>query len=391
MTPIKLLAIVEARSITGPARNLIDFVPLARSAGIETVFTTFLRNENSNFFTEKLEKLSIPVFPLHEESRYDLSMIQKLKRLLSQLKPDLIQTHAVKSHFLTRLSGLQHSVPWIAFHHGYTSTTWRTGFYNELDRWSLKAASQVITVSHAFLEQLRSKGICTEKVRVIHNAVPPVHSPDHFNTSGVDALRASLGIPVGQKVILSVGRLSKEKDQASLVEAMNELRDSFSPYLLILGEGPEQKTIVERVRALGLTSRVILMGQQNHIQPFYALADVVVISSRSEGSPNVLLEALAAGVPLVTTAVGGITEMVKDGEHALIVPYGDKRQMASSIERILADTDMSRSLVERGKTLVRTRFSPAERVRTLAEMYAQVLQSSCTPRVQTRDRKRIRH
>src|SRR5260370_25573158 len=125
MSPIKLLAIVEARSITGPARNLIDFVPLARSAGIETVFTTFLRNENSNFFTEKLEKLSIPVFPLHEESRYDLSMIQKLKRLLSQLKPDLIQTHAVKSHFLTRLSGLQQSVPWIAFHHGYTSTTWR--------------------------------------------------------------------------------------------------------------------------------------------------------------------------------------------------------------------------------------------------------------------------
>jgi glycosyltransferase involved in cell wall biosynthesis len=258
-----------------------------------------------------------------------------------------------------------------------------------LDRWSLKAASQVVTVSHAFLDQLRSKGICTEKVRVIHNAVPVVGNPNSVDTPGVDTLRASLGIPVGQKVILSVGRLSKEKDQASLVEAMSELRGSFSPHLLILGEGPERKTILERARALGLTNRVILMGQQDHIRAFYALADVVVISSRSEGSPNVLLEALAAGVPLVATAVGGIPEMVRDGEHALLVPHGDSIQMANAIARIFTETDVAHSLVEHGKSLVRTRFSPAERVRTLAEMYEQVLQSTGTARVQTRDRKRI--
>jgi len=391
MTPIKLLAIVEARSITGPARNLIEFVPLARSAGIETTVATFLRKENANFFTETLENLSIPVFSISEESPYDLSTIQKLKLLVSKVKPDLIQTHAVKSHFLTRLSGLQRSIPWIAFHHGYTSTTWRTELYNELDRWSLKAASQVVTVSHASLGQLRSKGVVSEKIRVIHNAVSTGYGLEAGDTSQVDALRASLGIPVGQKVILSVGRLSKEKDHASLVEAMSELRGSFSPYLLILGEGPEQKTIVERARVLGLTNKVILIGQEDRIRPFYALADVVVISSRAEGSPNVLLEALAAGVPLVATAVGGIPEMVKDGEHALLVPHGDTRQMASSIDRILADTDVARSLVEHGKTLIRTRFSPAERARTLAEMYERILQSSGNARVQTRAWKRTRY
>ena len=103
MTSIKLLAIVEARTITGPARNLIEFVPLARSVGIETVVATFLRKENANFFTESLESLSIPLFPLSEESPFDLSTIQKLKRLVSEVQPDLIQTHAVKSHFLVRV------------------------------------------------------------------------------------------------------------------------------------------------------------------------------------------------------------------------------------------------------------------------------------------------
>lgn len=375
MTPIKLLAIVEARSITGPAKNLIEFASLARTAGIETTVATFLRKENTNFFTEELKKLSIPVFALSEERPYDLSTIQKLKRLVTEVKPDLIQTHAVKSHFLMRLSGLQRSILWIAFHHGYTSTTWRTDLYNELDRWSLKAASQVVTVSRASLEQLTSKGINSAKIKVIHNAVLAGYSRDPGDASQVDALRASLGIPLGRRVILSVGRLSKEKDQVSLVEAISELRCSPHPYLLIVGEGPEKRTILKRAEVLGLTTRVILTGQQEHVGPFYALADVVVISSRSEGCPNVLLEALSVGVPLVATAVGGIPEMVTDGEHALLVQHANARQMADSIDKVLETKDLAQSLVQHGKLLIRTRFSPADRVRTLSEMYANVLKS----------------
>jgi len=261
MKPIRLFAIVEARTLTGPARNLIEFVLLSRAAGIETTVATFLRKEDTNSFTEKLKDLYIPVLALSEEGPYDLSIIQKLKRLVREVKPDLIQTHAVKSHFLTRLSGLPRSIPWIAFHHGYTSTTWRTKLYNELDRWSLKAASQVVTVSKVSVEQLTLKGIKSEKIRIIHNAVSATYGIDTGDAFQVDALRESLGIPVGQKVILSVGRLSKEKDQVGLVEAMRELRGPSSPYLLIVGEGPEHKAILERARERGLTNRVILTGQ----------------------------------------------------------------------------------------------------------------------------------
>ena len=199
MTQIKLLAIVEARTITGPARNLLEFVPLARSAGIETVVATFLRKESANFFTERLESLSIPLFPISEKSPFDLSTIRKLKRLVAEVRPDLIQTHAVKSHFLVRLSRLPNSIPWIAFHHGYTSTTWRTDFYNELDRWSLKAASQVVTVSQASLDQLRSKGVPSGRVKVIHNAVPTGYGIDMCDSSQIDALRSVFGNSRGAK------------------------------------------------------------------------------------------------------------------------------------------------------------------------------------------------
>jgi glycosyltransferase involved in cell wall biosynthesis len=374
MTPLRLLVILEARSITGPARNLLEYAPFARSAGIEITVATFLRKEVTNFFTETLKSLCIPVRALPEESAYDFSTLQGLKTLAKEVRADLIQTHAVKSHFLTRLSGLARSIPWVAFHHGYTATTWRTDLYNELDRWSLKAAAQVVTVSNALVEQLRSKGLNSKQIKVIHNAVPAAYSVDGAEAVQIAALKSSLGIPVGRQVILSVGRLSKEKDQVGIVEALSKLRGS-SPYLLILGEGPERKTILDSARALGLIDRVVLAGHQDRVAPYYALADVVVISSRSEGSPNVLLEALAAGIPLVATAVGGIPEMVQDDEHALLVRHGDSKQMAECIDKILTTTDLAQKLVLNGKKLVQTKFSPAERARTLSEIYTSILTS----------------
>jgi glycosyltransferase involved in cell wall biosynthesis len=221
---------------------------------------------------------------------------------------------------------------------------------------------------------LRSKGVNVSKIKVIHNAVPAGYRGENVDPSDLGVLRASLGIPAGQKVILSVGRLSKEKDQESLVEALRQLGGPSPPHLLIVGDGPERKAIIERIRLLGLTNRVTITGLQEHVGAFYSLADVVVISSRSEGSPNVLLEALAVGVPLIATAVGGIPEMVKHGEHALLVQHGNTSQMADCIARILTEKDMAQSLVENGKILVREKFSPAGRARTLSDMYEGILE-----------------
>lgn len=374
MTPIKILAIIESRIISGPARNLIDFIPLGRSVGIEMTIATFLRRESRNLLTETLQKLSIPVISIPEDGPYDFSTIRKLKSLTLNLSPDLVQTHAVKSHFLMRLSGIPHRIPWVAFHHGYTSTAWQTRLHNKLDRWSLRDAAQLVTVSRASLKQLQAQGIDTSKSRVFHNAVPENYGFESRSKADLQALRATLKIPEGCKVILSVGRLSKEKDQLSLVQAMSELPKQVSPYLLMVGDGPERKTIAQKVQELGLVDRVILTGMEDHVEPFYGLADVVVISSRSEGSPNVLLEALAAGVPVVTTAVGGIPEMVNDGEHVYLVQPGNAKQMADAIATVLADDERSRLLVENSKNLVRARFSPEERARGLTEMYKGILE-----------------
>src|SRR5205823_11585403 len=114
-----------------------------------------------------------------------------------------------------------------------------------------------------------------------------------------------------------VGRLSREKDHIALLEAVDLLRarlgPAVAPHLVIVGEGPERSRIEDKIRRLNLGSTVTLTGQRDSAEPYYGIADVAVLSSRSEGSPNALLEAMAAGVPAVATRVGGVPEIVTHG------------------------------------------------------------------------------
>jgi len=139
-----------------------------------------------------------------------------------------------------------------------------------------------------------------------------------------------------------------------------------------VGDGPERGRIEKLVARLGLTDRVTFAGQQDSAEPYYAMADVAVLSSLSEGSPNALLEAMAAGVPVVATAVGGIPEIVTDGESALLVRPGDVGAMSTAIARLLVDEPLALAVAERSRTLIRERHTPEGRMRRLVEIYRRV-------------------
>ena len=123
---MKLLAIIEAYTITGPAKNLIEFAAQGRREGVETIIGTFTRGDAANLFIATARKAGIAVETMEESSAADLSTRAKLRELAARVRPEVIQTHAVKSHFLARSAGLHKIAPWVAFHHGYTWPAWRT-------------------------------------------------------------------------------------------------------------------------------------------------------------------------------------------------------------------------------------------------------------------------
>jgi glycosyltransferase involved in cell wall biosynthesis len=371
--PLRLLAVIEARTLTGPARNLIEFAQLATAHGVETSVATFTRAEDSNLFVETARRHSIPVFAIPERGRFDRIVIQALIELASIVQPDVIQTHAVKSHFLARLAGLSDDARWVAFHHGYTWPDWRARMYNQLDRWSLRAAVKVLTVTERFRSQLQARGVPAERIEIVHNAIRADWAEEAQKPGKAAALRAQMNIAPDRAVLLSVGRLSREKDHLTLLRALNRLRFRFPLHLVIVGEGPERPRIEAKIARLKLAANVTLTGQRSSAEPYYGIANLAVLSSRSEGSPNALLEAMAAGVPLVATSVGGVPEIATHGETALLVKPGDARALADSMGRLLEDPRLCSGLAARARQLVREQYAPQERTRRLVEIYRGVM------------------
>jgi glycosyltransferase involved in cell wall biosynthesis len=359
MAAMKLLAVIEAYSMTGPAKNLIEFATLGRELGVDTAVITFIRGQDSNNFIETARSSGVQVHVLRERGLADRAILKDLADLVSREKPDVIQTHAVKSHFLARLAGLPKIAPWIAFHHGYTWPAFRARAYNQLDRWSLRSAAKVLTVSIPFRDELASKGVQPDRIEIVHNAI----RPDWGTAKPPD-----LNIAPDCKVILIVGRLSREKDHLTLLRAVARIKQ-LNPHLLIVGEGPERARIEQEIKQLGLSAQVTLTGHQPSAEPYYSVANLAVLSSLSEGSPNALLEAMAAGVPVVAANVGGIPEIVRHEESALLVPPGDIGAMAAAMSKLLTNPKLARQFADRARMLVLEKHSPQARAQRLAAIY----------------------
>ncbi|HKV42054.1 MAG TPA: glycosyltransferase family 4 protein, partial [Blastocatellia bacterium] len=273
---IKILALMEADSVTGPAKNLIDFAerslqadqsgacPIQVSIATFTRGTAFRESDHEgpggrrtaaapSPFVTAARHAGIEVNLVRERFRFDIGALSEIKKIVERSSSSVIQTHNVKSHFLVRVSGLWRSVPWVAFHHGYTATDAKMSVYNKLDRWSLKAAARVVTVSRAYARMLESSGVSESRIRVVHNSVDPARYRGAPKT-GVHRLRWELGLGPAGRMVLAVGRLSREKAHVDLVDAFCRLvrrRPGIDLRLVIAGEGPERRSIEEAIVARG--------------------------------------------------------------------------------------------------------------------------------------------
>jgi glycosyltransferase involved in cell wall biosynthesis len=380
--PIRLLAIIEATTISGPAKLLLEFHRRSRQLDLKPqviiTLATFVRGARrpaSNQFLDACAAEGVRVHCIHDRSAFDPGVIGGLRQLSRELVPDIIETHGTKSHFLLRLSKAWRDCPWIAFHHGYAMEAKRTEIYNHLDRWSLRAPSAVVTVCEPFKRQLVQRGAPSSRISVLHNAI----SPDWLKGGSGDDPLSMAETPTsapGKRIILAVGRLSKEKAFADLIFAMDQLRrlhPQVPTRLLILGEGPEKPHLERYVRLLRLEDRVQLCGHVRDVRPYFRIAEALAISSIGEGEPMALLEAMAAGIPVAATAVGGIPGILADRQTGLLVVPRSPAAMAAALAELLSDEALSRTLAHSAMEHVKLHHSVEIRARSLVQLYERVL------------------
>jgi glycosyltransferase involved in cell wall biosynthesis len=376
---LRVLALAEAATVTGPAKNLIRFCEMVNAdpaADVSISIAAFQRRSAdgpaSNPFLDAVRAAGIDLDVIPERGRFDSSVLRAVREIVARRRPDIIQTHAPKSHFLVRWMGLQRGRSWVAFHHGDTAEDLKMRLYTQLDRWSMRAAHRTVTVCEPFADLLVARGVRRDLLQIVPNAMaaaPPVAQEE------VSALRERLALPPDASVILSVGRLSSEKGHADLLAAVRLLlRDhpQLAIRLILVGDGIERPSLERAAAAPDLASSVIFAGQCSNVWPYYSLADVFVLPSHSEGSPNALLEAMAAGLPIVATKVGGVPETVEDEKSALLLPPWEPAAMASALARVLNDPALAVCLAANASERLETCFSPQSRYQALLDIYQSV-------------------
>jgi glycosyltransferase involved in cell wall biosynthesis len=322
---------------------------------------------------QRAEAAGCPLIDVPDRGPFDPSVVATFSRLCRRLQVRVWHGHDYKSNLIGLLLRPFHPLKLVTTVHGWVRQTRRTPLYYAIDRWCLPRYGQVICVSDDLANQVRRLGVPPERCTTIQNGVdertfrrrhPPVESP----------LRARLAVPPDRLVVGAVGRLSPEKGFDDLIRASAPLLTAGLDFeVWIVGDGPARPALERQIRAGGLEDRVRLLGFWPEPVELYHALDLFALSSRREGLPNVVLEALAMEVPVIATRVGGVPEIIGHGQTGLLCPPADPTALAAALRTLMADPSLRARLARAGRALVEREFSFSRRMQKERAIYDRVL------------------
>lgn len=270
----------------------------------------------------------IEVVPLHSPGRRYLRERRAVAAACRELRPDVVHTHGYRPDVVAAGGARKAGCPTVSTAHGFTGGDWKNRAYERLQCRALRSCDAVVAVSMPLAELLAEAGVPRDRLHVIPNAYG-----GRTAFASPDEARAALGVPAAALHVGWIGRLGREKGADVLLEAVRRLAED-NVVVSVIGEGRERRALEKQAAALGVSDAVRFHGFVPAAARLIRAFDVVVLSSRTEGTPIVLLEAMAAGVPVVASRVGGIPDVVSERE-ALLVPPEQPDLLASAIAATL--------------------------------------------------------
>ncbi len=308
----------------------------------------------------------------------DLKAVWQLYRLLRRERPDVVHTHTAKAGFIGRVAARLARVPVIVhtFHghvlRGYFGPR-KEALYRWLERRCARFTDAVLAVSAQVRADLLELGITTpEKLRVVELGLELGRFAATPRSGG--ALRAELGLAADTPLLGTCGRLVPIKNQALFLEAAAALRATWpTAHFVLIGDGELRGELAAQVAALGLGDAVTILGWRQDTAPLLADLDLFVLTSDNEGTPVTILEACAAGTPVVSTAVGGVGDILTDGATGWLVPPRDAAALTAALEAALSDREEARRRAAAAQAAVLQRFDIGRLAEDLKALYKGLL------------------
>lgn len=376
--PVRVVHVVTRMNIGGPARHLITLLPLLRERGFEPLLVHGMADPDEGELLPDGERVSrLPALRRPIDPLADLRALRELRRIVTRLRPRVVHTHMAKAGALGRLAAHRARVPVVVhtFHghvlDGYFPWPVARAFL-AAERSLARRTTALVAVSNAVRDELLALGIGREEQ---WHVVPVSLELDGLLGTPPSRAKArrSLGLPSGGKAVGVVGRLVPIKDHETFFRAAARLlRERDDVTFVVAGDGEHRRALEARAREL-LGDRVRFLGWVHDLAGLYAALDVVVLTSRNEGTPVSLVEAGAAGRPVVASRVGGVPEVVADGKTGILVPPADPAATAAAVRRLLDDPALARAMGEAARASLPSRFSADRLVDDLAALYDRLL------------------
>ncbi|QDU37862.1 Alpha-D-kanosaminyltransferase [Maioricimonas rarisocia] len=317
---------------------------------------------------DDIESAGISLRCLDAGSSLDFRVVGRLRARLREDRPQILQTFLFHANVAGRLAAKRAGVPIVVS--GIRVAEQEKGWHLLLERMTRRLVTHHVCVSRRVAgHAIRRMRLDPDRVTVIPNGV----DFERFQSASPTDL-SCFGIPDDARVLVSVGRLHPQKGYDLLIEAIEPLLAKESPWhLLIVGEGPTRPDLERQVRDAGLEERIHLPGYRDDVPAILAAADAFVLASRWEGMPNAVLEAMAAGLPVLATDVEGIDELLPDGGTGIVCKPKSVHELRRGLERLLTSGDTRTAIGDNAQTVVREQFAIDSVVQRYDELYVRLL------------------
>ena len=366
--PIRLLWLIDSLTVGG-AENLV--VPFARAIDRKRMELSIccLATIEGNAIEEQLRRDGAPVLNLGARSLRDIGAFRRLLRYVRQQKFDVIHAHLTYAAIWAAVISRITRIPSVATLHVAPPSSGRAAIRDRLmrsvlNRWSRR----VVSVSDALRDRYRQQGgIDPQKVVTVYNGIQVERFRGEADRA---ALRKEFNLPPESRIVVTVSVLRAGKGIDVLLRAIPSVPDA---YFLIVGDGPLRAEWEELSRTIGVAGRVRWAGYRRDVDAILPNCDLFVLPSLDDAFPTVLLEAMAAGLPAVASAVGGIPEIITPDVTGVLVPPGDPQPLSSAIAGLLADQQRLTRMSRCAQLIAQQRFSTQAWIARLEKLYGEMV------------------
>ncbi|PWU24288.1 MAG: hypothetical protein C5B48_07000 [Candidatus Rokuibacteriota bacterium] len=391
--PIRVLRVIARLNMGGPALHVAYLSAGLADRGYETTLVAGTLADGEESMAHAAEERGVGVVSLPDLSReiaplHDLRAARELARLIRLHRPHILHTHTAKAGAVGRLGAMLagDETPPIVVHtfHGHVLRGYfgplRSHVFRFVERRLARRATALVAVSPEVRDDLVALGVApAEKFAVIRLGIELDRRVD-AGAHGRAETRRVLGVPPERFLVGWIGRMTAVKRTSDVLLAFKGLFErGVDSALCMVGDGPDRRDVERQAYRLGIMRRCLFLGYQEDVAPFYAAFDALLLPSGNEGTPVSAIEALAGGRPVVATRVGGVPDVVRDGEDGYLVDPAAVDDLAECLAVLAADPALRQRMGEAGREHVRARYSVQRLLDDTDRLYRELLAAKGLP------------